>query len=84
MLGGKGTPRTVLGSPSYLVVWHCHDVQGLDDGDQRAFAGMVSALDSSIEAFRSGQGQNGWTSTHVADLVSRLCDAEVGGYPVMP
>jgi hypothetical protein len=28
MLGGKGTPRTVLGSPSYLVVWHCHDVQG--------------------------------------------------------
>jgi hypothetical protein len=60
------------------------DVQALDDGDQRALAGMVSALDSSIEAFRSGQGQNGWTSTHVADLVSRLCDAEVGGSTVMP
>lgn len=60
------------------------DLQGLDDGDQRSFSGMVSSLESSIEAFTSGQGDNGWTTSHLATLVSRLCDIDAGGFTVMP
>ena len=57
---------------------------GLDDGDQRAFAGMVSALESSVEAFNTGGSQNGWTTDPLASFVGRLCGATPDGFYVVP
>lgn len=60
------------------------DLAGLDESDQRAFDGVVSALDSSLAAFNAGHGPDGWTTTDVADLVARLCATDVDGLTVMP
>lgn len=67
-----------------VVALQAVETAGLDDGDQRAFAGMVSALESSVEAFNSGGSQNGWTTDPLASFVGRLCGATPDGLYVVP
>lgn len=45
---------------------------------------MVSALESSVEAFNTGGSQNGWTTDPLASFVGRLCGATPDGFYVVP
>ncbi len=60
------------------------DVRGLDEGDQRAFSGMVSAFESAVEAFNNGSSQSGWTTGYISDLIGRLCGVTPLGLSVVP
>jgi hypothetical protein len=60
------------------------DVRGLEDGDQRAFSGMVSAFESAVEAFNNGSSESGWTTGYVSDLIGRLCGVTPLGLSVVP